>query len=48
MFKWVIWNVDTAKPVGQPVQGFRGLRCAILDCMVLEARSGEHHAVVPA
>lgn len=38
MFKWIIWNVDTAKPVGQP----------ILDCMALEARPGEHHTVVPA
>lgn len=47
MFKWIIWNVDTAKPVGQPISGFRALRRAIVDCIALEARSGEHHAVVP-
>ena len=46
--KFVIWNVDTAKPVGAPIRGFRAIRRAIVDCIALEARSGEHHALVPA
>jgi hypothetical protein len=43
-----IWNVDTAQPVGEPIRGFRAIRRALLDCIALEARSGEHHALVLA
>lgn len=45
MFKWKIWNVDKAQPVGEP---FRSLRKALANATLLECRDGEHHTVVPA
>lgn len=45
MFKWIVWNVDRACPVGDPIKGFRN---AITAAMALEARDDEHFTVVPA
>jgi len=45
MFKWIVWNVDRACPVGEAIKGFRK---AITHAEALEARSGEHYTVVPA
>lgn len=39
---WIVWNVDTARPVGDPVRSFRK---ALASAFALEARDDEHHTV---